>query len=112
MNRQRVSKHRTITYMMIQDIVLERPVDAADRIPVAGLELFADAMNPASLMSSDARAHALELFDQSADLSRQILDIATIAAVFLRCWATESGIPAEVLIADVIKGAEDGELPD
>ena len=111
MTKQSVSKHRTTTYMMIQDIVHEKPASATERVPVAGLDFFTCAMNPESLMNDAVKAHALAVFDEAAEQSRQILDLATIAAVFLRCWATEAGIPAEILIADVIKGQEDGELP-
>jgi hypothetical protein len=112
LTKQSISKTRHTTYMMIQDIVHEKPVSATERIPVAGLDFFAYAMKPESLMNDATKAHALAVFDEAAEQSRQILDLATMAAVFLRCWATESGIPAAVLIADVIKGQEDGELPD
>lgn len=109
---KQADKTRHTTYMMIQDIVRERVVSATERVPVAGVDFFAYAMDPEALMSEATKAHALAVFDEAAAQSRQILDLATMAAVFLRCWATESGIPADVLIADVIEGHDAGELSD
>ncbi len=34
----------------------------------------------------------------------QVLDLAMVAAALLRCWAGETGIPAEVLLADLAIG--------
>lgn len=74
---QQADKTRHTTYMMIQDIVRERVVSATERVPVAGVDFFAYAMDPEALMSEATKAHALAVFDEAAEQSRLIPDLAT-----------------------------------
>ncbi len=103
---------RVVSYSMIHDIISENDARVAAAVPVAGVGLMSLALAlDDSAHDTVIAAHAMTVFDEVSALTAQIHDLAYIAAVFLRCWATESGIPPEVIIKDVIHGAALGELP-